>query len=283
MTELKCRTAVVTGASRGIGVHIARLLARHGVKLALVARSEDTLRALAAELSQAGAQAVAIPADLSDLNGLDSVLDRAQTELGPIDLLVNNAGIEGVRSYLSESDADTETMLRLNLLSPMLLTRKAVSRMVPRKTGHVVNIGSLAGKNSTPYCVSYAAAKAGLIAFTHCVRAELLGSGVSASVITPGFVSEEGMFAEKAAPRGIRVSPMLGTSRPEQVAQAVLAAYRDDRAEIVVNPGPILLMQAINQIAPSAIAWLQNRIGVNGMLRTMALGDDTVRERVVPR
>jgi short-subunit dehydrogenase len=192
MTELRGRTALVTGASRGIGVHIARLLARQGVQLALVARSEDMLRALAAELSRAGGKAVAIPADLSDLNGLDSVLDRAEAQLGPLDLLVNNAGIEGVRSFLGESDTDSETMLRLNLLSPMALTRRALSRMVPRRTGHVVNIASLAGKSSTPYCVSYATAKGGLITFTHCIRAELRGSGVSASVISPGFVSEEG-------------------------------------------------------------------------------------------
>jgi short-subunit dehydrogenase len=275
MQQLQGRTAIVTGASRGIGAHIARALSREGVVVALVARSADAIAQLASELSQAGARAIAIGADLSDRTQLDRLLDRAHAELGPIDILVNNAGIDAMRCYPQESDAQTEEMIELDLLIPMLLTRKLLPKMLARKTGHIVNIASLAGKTAMPYCVSYSAAKAGLIGFSNSLRSELQGSGVSASVVCPGFVVSEGMFAEKQRAHGLQVSPLLGTSLPQDVAAGVLLALRQDRGELVINPGPMRLMQALNQLAPEAMNWLQTRIGVNGMLRGVALSEDS--------
>jgi short-subunit dehydrogenase len=266
-------SAVVTGASRGLGEHIARALSRAGMKLVLVARSGDALDRLAADLSHSGAVAVAIRADLADLPGLDALVARAHAELGSIDVLVNNAGIDGIRCYPAETDEETEHMLRVDLLSPMLLARKVLPAMLARGAGHIVNIASLAGKTSTPYAVSYATAKAGLIAFTHSLRAELRGTGVSASVISPGFVTGEGMFAKQERAHGVRVSPLVGTTRPERVAQAVLSALRSDTPEIVVNPGPIRLMQAFNQVAPDTMSRIQDRLGVSGMLRTIAVAE----------
>jgi short-subunit dehydrogenase len=275
MKELKGRCAIVTGASRGIGVHIARALSAQGMRVALVARSAEPIERLASELSVAGTPAVAIAADLAQLSELDRVLARAEAELGAIDVLVNNAGIDAYRFYSSESDAQTEQMLRLDLLCPMLLTRKLLPKWLARGTGHVVNIASLAGKTSTPCCVSYATAKAGLIAFTHNLRAELQGTGVSASVISPGFISDEGAFAVRKRAQAVQVSRVLGESSARAVATAVLSALRADRAEIVVNPGPMRLMQAFNQLAPEAMLWFQERIGVNGMLRTLARAEST--------
>ncbi len=273
MKELRGRTAIVTGASRGIGVHIARALSRAGVNLALVARTGEAIDRLAGELREAGVRAVALAADLSALEQLDALVLRAKQQLGAIDILVNNAGMDGIRFFLGESDAQTEQMVRLDLLSPMLLTRKLLPDMVSRKSGHVVNISSLAGKTAAPFSVTYSAAKGGLVAFTHGLRGELGGSGVSASVVCPGFVSGEGMFAKQEKAHGVRVSRFLGTSTPEDVAGAVLRALREDRAEIVVNPGPARLIQAINQLAPDTVACIQDRMGVNGMMRTLALAE----------
>lgn len=271
MKELRGRNALITGASRGIGVHIARALAGAGMNIALVARSGDAIEQLARELSSVGVRASAIVADLTDLTGLDRVLARAEAELGPLDVLINNAGVEGVRVFSEESAAQTEQMMHLNLLVPVLLARKSVPGMLLRKRGHIVNIASLAGKTAAPYCVSYATAKGGLVAFTHSLRGELRGSGVSASVVCPGFVSDEGMFAVSTRATPVTVSKLVGTSTPAQVADAVVFALRRDRAEVLVNPGPVRLFQALHQLAPDMVAWLQARMGVKLMMRTLAL------------
>jgi short-subunit dehydrogenase len=270
---LEGRTAIVTGASRGIGEHIARALSRNGMQLALVARSADALERLAAELSREGAKAIPICADLGVLDGLEQLVARAHAALGSLDVLVNNAGIDGIRDYLDESDAQTEEMLRLNLLSPMLLTRKVLPRMLAQRTGHIVNIASMAGKISPPHMVSYASAKAGIIAFTHGLRAELRGTGVSASVVSPGFVTGEGMFAKQERAYGVKVSPLVGTTSPDEVARAVLSALRTDSAEIAVSPGPVRMMQAFNQVAPDAMSRMQDRLGVSEMLRVIAVAE----------
>jgi short-subunit dehydrogenase len=270
---LEGRSALVTGASRGIGEHIARTLSRAGMKLALVARSGDALDRLAAELSREGEKAFAIRGDLADFAQLDSLVASAQAALGSLDVLINNAGIDGIRSYMDESDAQTEEMLRVDLLSPMLLTRKVLPAMLAQGSGHIINIGSLAGKTSPPHMVSYSTAKAGLIAFTHGLRAELRGTGVSASVISPGFVSGEGMFAKQERAYGVRVSPLVGTTSPEQVARAVLSALRTDSAEIAVSPGPVRMMQAFNQVAPDTMSRMQDRLGVSEMLRIIAVAE----------
>jgi short-subunit dehydrogenase len=280
MRELKGRTAIVTGASRGLGVHIARALAAEGVNSAVVARSADALGSLADELTKTGVRTVPIVADLSELDGLDSVIERAEAALGPIDILVNNAGIDGIRSYPDESDAQTEQMLRVNLLSPMLLTRKLLPRMLARKAGQIVNIASLAGKSSAPYTVSYSASKAGLVAFTHCLRNELRGTGVTASVICPGYVIDEGMFSVTVRDHGVQVSALLGTSKPAHVSNAVVRALKRNRVELTVNPGPIRLMMAVNQLAPATMSWVQDRLlGVDTMMRKVALANGTTGRR----
>ena len=272
MKQLKGKTAIVTGASRGLGAHIARTLVGQGVNVVLVARSGDAIAKLAAELSVGGVIAKPLIADLLDLPRLGGVIDRAESLVGSIDILVNNAGIDGIRVYANESDAATEEMVRLNLLSPMILTRRILPKMLARKTGHIVNIASLAGKTSTPYNVSYATSKAGLVAFTHCLRSELRGTGVSASVVCPGFVTGEGMFALTQTNHGVVPNLLLGSSVPEQVAKAVVKTLRRDIAELPVNPGPMRLFQAIHQLTPGTVAWVQDRfLGVNAMLRKVAL------------
>ena len=275
MRDLKGRNAIVTGASRGLGVHIARALAAEGVNLALVARTSDAISSLAQELTEKGIRAVPLTADLADTSGLDAVIERAEAELGAIDILVNNAGIDGIRIFADESAAQTEQMVRTNLLSPMLLTHKLLPRLLSRQSGHIVNIASLAGKSSAPYSVSYSSSKAGLVAFSHCLRNELQGTGVSVSVICPGFVTDAGMFFASAIRKhGAQVSPLLGTSKPEHVARAVVRALRKDSIELPVNPGPIRIIMAINQLAPSMVSWVQDRLlGVNAMMRKVALAD----------
>ncbi|HEY6557781.1 MAG TPA: SDR family NAD(P)-dependent oxidoreductase [Polyangiaceae bacterium] len=273
MKDLKNARAVLTGASRGIGVYIARALAREGVNLVLAARSAAPLAELAQELARQGVQALAMPLDLGDTNALDGFASRCEAELGPIDILINNAGVEQNGAFVDFSPADIESMLHIDLAAPLLLTQKFLARMIERGRGHIVNIASLAGKSATPYNVPYSAAKGGLIAFTHSLRAELRDTGVSASVVCPGFVSEVGMYASKKRNHGLQEPAMLGTSSPEQVASAVVRALREDVLEILVNPGPMRLMQAVNQLFPEVGGWVVNRMGVGEMFRKVAEGE----------
>lgn len=280
MEQLRGRTALITGASRGLGRQIARTLAAQHVNVALVARSGEALEQLANELLPLGVRAKPIAYDLSDLSRLDYLLDRAEAAVGPIDILINNAGIDAVRSFTDETDAELDQMIRLDLISPLLLTRKIVSRMLANGSGHVVSIASLTGKAAVAYMASYSAAKAGLIAFTHALREELRETPVRASVIVPGFVSGEGLHGRREATHGVHVSRLVGTSTPAQVADAVLRALLTDQAELAVNPGPVRLLSALQQLSPGLSGWLQRRTGVTAMLRAVAAAERTEPEPI---
>lgn len=273
MKELKNRNVLLTGASRGIGVYIARALASAGMNLVLVARSAEPIETLARELAATGVKTLALPADVGIEAALTDLVQRAQSEFGTIDVLVNNAALETNAAFVDFKPADLEQMVHVDLVAPMLLVQKVLPGMLERKSGHIVNIASLAGKSATPYNVPYSAAKGGLIAFTHSLRAELRGSGVSASVVCPGFVSEAGMFATKKRLHGLQEPKSLGSSAPEEVAGAVLRAITDDTLEILVNPGPMRLMQAFNQLFPEVGGWVVNRLGVGEMFRKVAAGE----------
>jgi short-subunit dehydrogenase len=244
MKNTKGKTALITGASRGLGPYIAHALAKQSINLALVARSQKGLMQTAASLKQYNIKADIFPCDLTDSQSREQLLDQVKTQMGPLDILVNNAGVERVFSYVGLSPKEIEHMIQINLLAPMLLTRLALPDMISQKSGHIVNMSSLGGKKGSPYSGTYVASKAALIQWSFSLRAELQGTGVSCSVICPGFVSQAGMFAEynKKAP-GI-----VGETTPEKVADAVIQAIQKDKAEIVVNSKPIwplIIMEAI--------------------------------------
>ena len=266
MKELRNKNAVLTGASRGIGPYIARALAEEGVNLALAARSALELEAVAAELAALGARAVAIPADVSDDAARRSLLQQAEAQLGPVDILVNNAGIEQVYSFAKQAPEEIARIINTNLVGSLLLTRQALPGMLERRRGHIVTIASLAGKRGMAYIATYSATKAGLIEWTGALRAELEGTGVSASVICPGFVADAGMFAGygRKAPR------LAGTVPPARVAQAVVRAIRNDRGEVIVSPSPIRPLLALNTAAPGLGAAIVRRMGVVRFFRAVA-------------
>jgi len=257
MKTIRGTHALVTGGSRGLGPYIARALAGEGVNLTLTARSADSLRQVAEELAGGAARVHSIAADVCDDGARRELVEEAESTLGPIDILVNNAGIEQIAPYVSLSRERIETMVGTNLVAPLMLSRRVLEKMIERGRGHVVMMSSLGGKKGSPYSATYAATKAGLIAWTSALRAELAGTGVGASVICPGFVSEVGMFAVRSQP-----APwILGTSTPEAVASAVLRAIRRDIGEIIVNPGPVRLMMAFEALSPGLAQWVLRKTG----------------------
>jgi short-subunit dehydrogenase len=222
---------LVTGASRGIGKVLAGDLARRGARVAVTARSEDALREVAGSIG-----AVAIPADVSSAEDRERLVKTVESELGSLDVLVNNAGIESIRAFAEFPEEDIRDIVEVNLVSPMLLTRAVLPGMLERRRGHVVNIASVAGKTITPFNSVYSATKHALVGWTHSIRFELRGTGVSASVVCPGFVAHEGLFARWGDEKRGRRSGAMTT--PDKVAGAVARAIERDVAEIV-SAGPI--------------------------------------------
>lgn len=238
--------------------------------MVLAARSVTELEEVAAEARAGGVKALAVPTDVVDRVALKSLVSSATREFGAIDVLVNNAGIARPVAYDRLQVEEIERMVRVNLTAPMLLTWMVLQGMVERQRGHIVNMSSLAGKVGPPYTEPYAATKAGLIGFTESLRTEYRGTGVSASVICPGFVEEAGLYQQVSEKTGL-VSPLfLGTVSPKAVAHAVVRAIKGDIPEIIVNPTPIRLFTTLAELSPSLGEWGMLYFGVADGFRKAA-------------
>jgi 3-oxoacyl-[acyl-carrier protein] reductase len=210
---LRAKVALVTGASRGIGLAIAKSLAAMGARLGLCARDPGRLRAAAAELERRGAAVLGVPADLSRTAAIAPLVEKIERSLGPIEILVNNAGIGVFASIQDAAEADWDAVLDTNLKSVFLLSRAVAPGMVSRKTGHIINIASLAGKNAFAGGGIYCASKWGLLGLTECMAEDLRPFGVRVSAICPGSVATDFSPHSTKDPK-----KML---QPEDVAHAV--------------------------------------------------------------
>jgi short-subunit dehydrogenase len=260
MKNLSGKNAILTGASKGLGVHIARALAREGVNLVLTARSVDDLKNVREEILTYNVKAEVIPADLTDTDQIQPLIKEAEEKLGPIDILINNAAIEISSPFKRFSPDDIQKMMTLNLTAPMLLTRGLLPGMLERNRGHIVNISSLAGKTGFPNETPYASSKAGLIMFTHSLRVELADTKLDASVICPGFVSDDGMYArmkERAGP----VPKIMKPTTPEKVAKGVVRCIRKNISELIVNPLPMKPMLLLQEAMPGIKTSLHKAFG----------------------
>ncbi len=269
MKQLAGANALVTGASGGIGAEICRRLAGRGMSLVLSGRREDALGRVAAEVGERGVRCVTVPADLADREQVGGLIERAESALGPIDVLVNNAGIESISSFTAFNDQELSQMIEVNLTVPMLLTHAALPGMLQRGQGHVVFISSLAGKVGPAYNAPYAAAKAGLVALTQSLRAEHAGGPVGFSVVCPGFTAGEGMY-QRMADEGHTSNRLVGETSTGKVADAVVRAIRDDVGEIVESGAPIRPMLALAQIVPGLVEKVAPRFGVDEMFARVA-------------
>jgi short-subunit dehydrogenase len=269
MKNLQGGTALVTGASGGLGTHIARRLAREGMNVAVSGRREDALAQVVTELTALGVKAVAVPADLSDLSRIDPLIDGAEAALGPIDVLVNNAGVEAIGAFTTYTREELTSMVDVNLTAPLLLTHRLTPGMLERGRGHVVFIASVAGKIGPAFNEPYAATKAGLIGLTQSLRAEYLHAPIGFSVVCPGFIAGDGMYA-RMAEQGHRSNRMMGETTTEKVSEAVVRAIRKDRAEILESGAPIRPMLALAQLAPGLVERLAPRFGITDLFRGIA-------------
>lgn len=233
--ELKGAHVLVTGGSRGIGAALAKEFGRAGARVSLTARSTEAIEALALELG-----GKAFTADLLDPAAVDSLIERVEAEAGPIDVLVNNAGLEG-SSWFHESDVEeARRVLRLNLEAPVVLSRKVLPGMIERDRGHLVFVSSLAGTGGFPGLSVYGASKAGLTNLVAAMRMELAGTGVHTTVIAPGPVDTdmwdqiEGDDEFEPMLGRLRSLQLIPTKSPEMLARRSIAAIKADRRHVRV-------------------------------------------------
>jgi len=235
--DLTGKIVAITGGARGIGHALALALAREGALVAIGDLDGEQSAAAAARL---GPRAVGLALDVTDRAGFTAFLDAVERRLGPLDVLVNNAGIMPLQRLEDESDASVTRQLEINLHAVIHGTREAMLRMRPRGSGQIVNVASLAGRAAAPGLATYVATKHGVIGFSEAVRAELRGSGVAVTVVMPGFAHTE-LAAGVPNLRGVK------KVTPEEIAAATVAAMKAERFDVFVPArlGPLVAFGAI--------------------------------------
>jgi uncharacterized protein len=246
--NLAGRTVLLTGATGGLGHAIARRLHGEGASLVLTGRRTDVLEPLAAET---GGRPVAV--DLTD----PAAVERLATDHADVDVLVANAGLPGSGHLMSFSVEEIDRALAVNLRAPMVLARVIGERMVARGAGHMVFVSSLSGKAAPPRTSVYSATKFGLRGFAAALRQDLRSAGVGVSAVFPGFVRDAGMYADS----GAKLPPGVGTSSPEEVAEAVVRAVERNRGEIDVAPVAMRLGALFAGVAPEIAATVTRATG----------------------
>ena len=211
--------AIVTGASSGIGAATARELARQGARVVLAARREEELNARVLEIKQMGGEALAVPTDVADPEQLTRLVEQAIHAFGKLDILVNNAGAG--QDFLDSSPSEVKRGVEVNLLGALLLTKAALPGMLERRHGAIISVASVSGWLAND--ALYSSTKFGLRGFSRGLRRELWGSGVSVSVVSPGFIRTNLTRARAARMPG-----------PEVVARAIARLVRHPRREVIV-------------------------------------------------
>jgi 3-oxoacyl-[acyl-carrier protein] reductase len=245
MFSLEGKTALVTGASGGIGAAIARALYAQGASVALSGTRRDALDALAAEL---GARAHACPADLRDPAVPDALVAAAEAAAGPLHILVNNAGFTKDMLALRMKDEDWQAVLDVDLTAPFRLARAALKGMLRRRAGRIIGIGSIVGATGNAGQANYAAAKAGLVGMTKALAQEVASRGVTVNMVSPGFVATpmtEALTEEQRA-RLLGSIPLGRMGDPADIAAAVVYLSSDEAgwvtgATLHVNGGMAML------------------------------------------
>jgi NAD(P)-dependent dehydrogenase (short-subunit alcohol dehydrogenase family) len=226
------QVALVTGASRGIGLAIAGRLAQMGARVAICGRNAKALERAAKDLRQSGSEALGVPADVTRPSEVAGLVQRTRESLGPIDILVNNAGVGAFGPAHEMSETDWDRVLDTNLKAVFLVSKAVALEMIRRRTGHIINISSLAGKNAFAGGGVYCASKWGLLGLTYCMAEDLRAHGIRVSAICPGTVATE--FSPHP---GKDPAKML---QPDDVAHAVAAlvtqAPQSFISEVLLRP-----------------------------------------------
>jgi NAD(P)-dependent dehydrogenase (short-subunit alcohol dehydrogenase family) len=256
--SLTGKVAVVTGGARGIGRALAGALAAEGARVAIVDLDGAAAEAAAREL---GPPTLGLALDVTDGAAFTAALDDVERRLGPLAVLVNNAGIMPVGPLEEDSEASVTRQLEINLHAVIRGTQEAIRRMRPRGAGHIVNVASLAGRAGAPHLATYCATKHGVVGLSEAVRAELRGSGVEISVVMPGYAQTD-LAAGVPDLRGVR------RVSPEEIAEATIGALERPRFDVFVprGLGPLLTFAAV--LPRSAREWVSRAMNSRKVMDT---------------
>ncbi|MBN6034438.1 SDR family oxidoreductase [Amycolatopsis sp. 195334CR] len=254
--SLHGKVVVITGGAQGIGAKTAELL--HGLGASVAIGDLDQVRA---EKTAGELDALALPLDVTDTKNFTEFLDEVERRLGPIDVLINNAGIMPLAPLEEEDDASTRRQLEINLHAVIHGTREAARRMRPRGTGHIVNVASMAGKAGFPGAATYCATKHGVVGLSEAVHLELRDTGVEVSCVMPAIVRTE-------LASGLPEARMIKSVSPEEVAAAIAEALRRPKFDVYV-PKSLDVVGRFTRLLPRrAGEWISRSLGADKVLAT---------------
>jgi len=247
LTSYTGKTAVITGASSGIGRLLALRMARAGARVALVARRDAELRELATEIERHGGAALVLPCDVADRAQVFAAADRAVKELGAVDILVNNAGYGRHQRFLDWDLDDMERMLRVNFVGTLYWTKALLPHMVSRRTGWIVFMASVAGKLGVPDESAYVASKFAMVGLAEALSIEVEDAGLHVLTVCPGAINTPFFDAEALA----RMPPVAKRMmiEPERVVDATIDALARGKHEVTV-PAMIATGYVVRLLAP---------------------------------
>jgi NAD(P)-dependent dehydrogenase (short-subunit alcohol dehydrogenase family) len=253
--SLNGRVVAITGGARGIGKATAEALVRRGARVAIgdvdLALAEKTVAGL-------GGGSVALSLDVSDRGSFETFLDEAERQLGPLDVVINNAGIMPTTPFVEESEDSFRRQIEINLVGVIHGTQLAMARMLPRDSGHIVNIASQAGKTGVPGIATYSATKHAVVGLSESVRGELRGRKVEISCVMPTVVN-----TELTAGVGQKwVKPVEATD----VAEAIAEALEVPRFDVYVPKSNGALLRGASLMPRSAAEWVARKMGTDKLM-----------------
>jgi 3-oxoacyl-[acyl-carrier protein] reductase len=218
MTDLKNKTALITGAGKGIGKAVAIALAKEGVNLILVSRTQSDIDQLADEASNLGVKALALSADVADINSINSAVEKALAQFKSIDILINSAGIASFGKFLELEPQAFERIIQVNLMGTYYTTRAVIANMIERQTGDIINISSTAGLNGNALTSAYSASKFAVLGLTDSLMQEMRKHNIRVTALTPSTVATD-----------MAKDLNLTDGNPEKVMQS------EDMAELIIS------------------------------------------------
>ncbi|MGC2655248.1 MAG: SDR family oxidoreductase [Mycobacterium sp.] len=264
MTELNGTTVLVTGATSGIGKAMATELARRGANIAVYGRNRDRLDAVTTEIRQtSGVKAIGVVCDVADRARVYQAITEVEQQLGPVEVLINNAGVVSGKTLAELTDDEIETVIATNVLSLYWVTRSVLPQMIARGSGHIVTIASVAGLLGVNKQTDYAASKHAAHGFAESLRMELAAAGhtgIKTTLINPYYVAT-GMFKGAKTPFP-RLLPIL---KPDDVAHKAIAAIRRDTKELTMPP-VVRLLPALRVLPTAVFDAIVERFGVNSSM-----------------